>query len=75
MPENYKGETCVLCKRGTLTQEETELSIRQFTDKGNVQCRVSIPIAVCNYCDARTLREPAEQLIEDAIAAEYAKLP
>lgn len=66
---------CALCKRGTFLREETELSIRQSTDKGYVQCLVSVTIAVCNNCGFRTLLEPAERLIEDAIAIEYAKLP
>jgi hypothetical protein len=75
MPNDEEAETCALCKRGTFVREETELSIRQSTDKGYVQCRVSVPIAICNNCAFRTLLEPAERLIEEAIAIGYAKLP
>jgi hypothetical protein len=75
MPDNDEAEICALCKRGTFLREETELSIRQSTDKGYVRCLVAVAIAVCNNCGFRTLLEPAERLIEDEIAIEYAKLP
>jgi len=75
MADKNEDETCALCKRGTLVREERELAIRQFTDKGFVQCRVSVPIAVCGNCASQTLLDGAEELIENAIAAEYAKLP
>jgi len=71
MPDNDEAEICALCKRGTFWREETELSIRQSTDRGYVQCLVSFPIAVCNDCGFRTLFGPAERLIEDAIAIKY----
>jgi hypothetical protein len=74
MPSDNEAEICALCKRGTFVREETEPSIRQSTDKGYVNFRVSIPIAVCSNCAFRTLLEPAERLIEEAIAIEYAKL-
>ena len=75
MPYNDEAEICILCKRGTFSRKETELSIRQSTDKGYVRCLVSVAIAVCNNCGFRTLLEQAERLIEDEIAIEYAKLP
>ena len=37
-PDNDEAEICALCELGTFSREKTELSIRQSTDKGNVQC-------------------------------------
>jgi hypothetical protein len=74
-PDNDEAENCALCKLGTFLREKTKLSIRQSTDKGYVQCVVSVSIAVCNNCGFRTLLEPDERQIENAIAIEYARLP
>jgi hypothetical protein len=73
-PDNDEAEICALCKLGTFIRERTKLSIRQSTDKGYVQCLVSVSIAVCNNCGFRTLLEPDERRIENAIAIEYARL-
>ena len=74
-PDNDEAEDCALCKLGSFLREKTELSIRQSTDKGYVQCLVSVSIAVCNNCGFRTLLESDERQIENAIAIAYARLP
>jgi hypothetical protein len=67
-------EKCAFCKRGELQTEETELAFNQLTDKGYVACRVIVPITVCSECNMRRLSPPAEAIIEEAVAREYAKL-
>ena len=73
MAKAIEEETCALCKRGVLKPECRTISIRQLTDRGYVQCLVTVPVAVCNDCGSETFLQRGEQLIETAIAAEYAR--
>jgi hypothetical protein len=52
-----------------------EIAFYQWTDKGYIFCRATIPIARCNQCDSTSWEEGAEQIIQQAVRREYDKLP
>ena len=65
---------CVFC-RGQVVTENRELAFRQNTEKGEVSCRITIPMEVCTRCGFRSWGELAEAIIEAAVRQEYDKLP
>jgi hypothetical protein len=52
-----------------------EIAFRQWTSKGYITCRVTIPATVCPDCGAMNWDEAAEALIEEAVRQEVDKLP
>jgi hypothetical protein len=52
-----------------------EIAFHQWTAKGNVSCRVTIPVAICAECGAGSWDEAAEATIEEAVKREVDKLP
>jgi hypothetical protein len=52
-----------------------QLSFGQWTTKGYVFCRVTVPVLTCDRCGARTWDETTEAAIEDAVKQEVDKLP
>ena len=75
MSDNDEGDACIFCKRGLVVKREETVAFHQSTDKGYVFCRVSIPVATCESCGARTWDEAAEAALEEAVRQEYEKLP
>jgi hypothetical protein len=69
------ADVCDVCHRGTVVWEMREIAFRQWTSKGNVFCRVTVPMATCTECGAKTLDEVAEEMIEEAVKREVDKLP
>lgn len=53
--------------------QNRELAFRQWTDRGYVHCRVSIPMDVCTKCGFRSWDDTAESVVEDAVRREYDK--
>jgi hypothetical protein len=50
---NVKSEhcrVCDVCKRGILVRTPQEIAFQQWTGKGTVFCRVTVPIAICAKC-------------------------
>lgn len=72
MPQN---DICELCKRGRLIGRTEEITFHQWTDKGYVRCRCTIPMQICDTCGSKTWDEAAEAILEQAVKAEYDKLP
>ena len=74
MSNSRDADICDICRQGRIASSSQELAFHQWTDRGYVFCRVSIPVATCDRCGARSWDEAAEGLIEDAVRIEYGKL-
>jgi hypothetical protein len=75
MPGNSEAGVCDICNRGIVVREMQEIAFRQWTSKGYISCRVTIPVTLCPECGARNWDETAEALIEEAVNRELGKLP
>jgi hypothetical protein len=75
MPGTNKAGVCDICYRGLTVRTTQEMAFRQWTSKGYVSCRVTIPVAICAECGARNWDEAAEAIIEEAVNREVDKLP
>jgi hypothetical protein len=67
-------ETCELCGRGQKIKRDEELAFSQWTDRGYVACRVTIPVSTCDHCNAKSWDEAAEAAIEEAVRKAYDQL-
>jgi hypothetical protein len=70
-----KEDTCPFCKTAGLITQNQELAFRQWTSRGYVFCRVTVPIGVCVSCGSKSLSDAAESIIEDAVRREFERLP
>ena len=75
MSESCDADICDICRQGRIAKKSQELAFHQWTDRGYVFCRVSIPIATCDRCGARSWDEAAEAIIEDSVRRAYDNLP
>jgi hypothetical protein len=75
MSDPNDAQVCDFCKHGHVAKRNQQVTFRQWTDKGYVFCRATIPIGVCDRCGSRHWSEDAETIIEDAVRQEYQKLP
>jgi YgiT-type zinc finger domain-containing protein len=75
MSDPNDAQVCDFCKGGHVAKRNQQVTFRQWTDKGYVFCRATIPIGVCDHCGSRHWSEDAETIIEDAVRQEYQKLP
>jgi hypothetical protein len=65
---------CLICGKGQVIKRNGEIAFRQWSDKGYIHCRVTIPIAICKRCDARFSPDPAiDKILDDAFQCEYEK--
>jgi hypothetical protein len=67
-------QPCDFCKLGHVVRGSQPVEIRQLTDRGLISCHAVVPLGICNYCGSKTLDEPAEKIIEQAIQQEYKML-
>ena len=67
MPDGEHVEVCELCQQGTLVTRDEEMSFHQWTDRGYVFCKVTIPMKICTECGMKTWDEAAEAVIEEAV--------
>jgi len=58
-----------------LRERVDEIAFHQWTDKGYVFCRLTVPLGVCDTCGSRNWNEDVEAAIEEAVRREYDKLP
>jgi hypothetical protein len=73
-PTQTTHQTAIFCKSGHVITSTQEIAFRQWTDKGYVFCRTTIPIGVCDRCGSRHWNEDAEAIIQDVVRQEYRKL-
>jgi hypothetical protein len=75
MSNTNDADVCDVCHRGIVVRVMQEIAFHQWTSKGNVFCRVAVPMTICPECGARNSDEAAEAIIEDAVQREVDKLP
>ena len=75
MSSRNDAGVCDVCNRGKVVQKMHEIAFHQWTTKGNVFCRVTVPLAICSECGASSANETAEAIIEEAVKQEIDKLP
>jgi hypothetical protein len=75
MADDKSGDICELCRRGRKIRRNEELAFNQWTDRGYVSCRVTIPISTCDRCNAKSWDEQAESMIEAAVRKACDQLP
>ena len=71
MARKKEDATCPFCKRGSLIKEDREIAFSQWTDKGYVVCRVTVPTGVCMRRGSKSFTDSAESIVEDAVHREY----
>jgi hypothetical protein len=67
--------TCMTCKTGHLTKRMEQIEFRQMSDKGYVRCRVTVLVATCDNCRAKSTDPDAQKIFDEAFKREYDKLP
>jgi hypothetical protein len=75
MTDQIGQDVCDDCGRGHLIKRMQEINFLQWTDKGYLSCHATVPMTVCDTCDAKTWDDAAEAIIEKAVQREYDKLP
>jgi hypothetical protein len=75
MSNTNDADVCDVCNRGIVVRKMQEIAFHQWTSKGNVFCRVTVPLVICAECGARSSNEAAEAIIEEAVKREIDKLP
>ena len=66
MARKKEDATCPFCKRGSLIKEDREIAFSQWTDKGYVVCRVTVPTGVCMRRGSKSFTDSAESIAEVA---------
>jgi hypothetical protein len=75
MPSSDDVDLCLFCRRGRVVARNKELAFYQSTDKGDIFCRVTIPVMVCEQCRSMTWTAEAEIAIEEAVRQKHDQLP
>jgi hypothetical protein len=66
---------CEICKQGRVTKRMEEMAFRQWSDKGYIQCRVTILVGTCDSCRVKSLDPGSDKILDEAFRREYDKLP
>jgi hypothetical protein len=74
MSASQGSDICDFCGHRSVVTRFEQLAFHQWTDRGYVSCRVTVPIGTCEQCGAKSLGEAAEELIEEAARQERDKL-
>ena len=69
------ADPCDFCRLGHVTWRSKEMAIRQSSDKGVVQYRVSLLVGTCDNCGSRTLQPGSDWVFDAAFQREYDRLP
>jgi transcription elongation factor Elf1 len=75
MPGEHGTGVCDFCHRRAVVRTMQEIDFRQLTDKGYVRCQVTVAVAVCEACGARSWDDAAEATIDEAVKRETDRLP
>jgi hypothetical protein len=63
-----------MCGEGYVTTHNATIAFRQWSDKGYIHCRVTIPIDICDRCNARYSSDPEiDKVLDEAFHREYEK--
>jgi hypothetical protein len=74
MTNGKDAEICEFCQQGNVFRRNDPMSFHQWTDRGYVRCRVTIPMGICDHCETKTWDEAAEAVIEQAVREAYDRL-
>jgi hypothetical protein len=74
MSDPHDVQDCDFCKKGLVARHSQQIAFRQWTDKGYVFCRATVPVGRCDRCGARHWNADAEAIIEAVVRTEYDKL-
>jgi hypothetical protein len=72
---SHETDLCYFCKKGNFIDRTEDIAFHQWTEKGYVSCRVTVPVGVCDACGAKNWNEQTEALIEAAVRKAYDDLP
>ena len=65
---------CDLCRKGPIVWRTEEITFQQWSDKGYVHCRVTLPVGICANCQAKTLDVDSDLAFDAAFQREYNKI-
>ena len=65
---------CENCRRGKVIKSMQTINFRQWSDRGYIRCSAMIMVGVCDHCDARSLEEGVDKILDEAFQREYDKL-
>jgi hypothetical protein len=74
MTDSGDPDVCAFCKQSKVTKHDEELAFHQWTNRGNVFCKVEIPMSTCKSCGSKSWDEAAEAIIQQSVSAAYDKL-
>ena len=75
MAAGDEPSVCEICKRGHVTKRMEEMAFRQWSDKGYIQCRVTILVGTCDHCRVKSLDPGSDKILDEVFRREYGKLP
>ncbi len=70
MTDNH-ADTCDFCRRGRVIKRNEDIGFYQWTDKGYLYCRATVPLGACDQCGMKSWDEASESIIEEAIRRAY----
>jgi hypothetical protein len=65
------AESCDFCRRGRVIKKNEDIGFYQWTDKGYLYCRATVPVGLCDHCGMKSWDDEAESMIEDAVRRAY----
>jgi len=65
---------CDFCRKGPVIWRIEEMRFRQWSDRGYVQCRVTLSVGTCAHCQAKSLEPGSDKIFDEAFQREYGKL-
>lgn len=74
MAQEEGATLCEFCGQIAVRSRVEQLTFHQWTDRGDVLCDITIPVATCWNCGARSWDEAAEAMIEQAVRRERDRL-
>ena len=69
-----RATLCDFCGRGPLAWQMEEIAFRQWSDKGYIRGRVTLPVGTCAHCQMKSLDNDSNLAFDAAFRREYDKL-
>jgi hypothetical protein len=70
MTDNH-ADDCDFCRRGRVIKRSEDIGFYQWTDKGYLYCRATVPVGVCDQCGMKSWDDASESIIEEAVRRAY----
>jgi hypothetical protein len=75
MPVEDEVTVCDFCHQKRVTWKTEQMTFRQSSAKGYVNCRVELPVGTCHSCGTKSLKPGSDKILDAAFQKEYRKLP